>query len=103
MIPAPGKPKTNNTMPHVIVFEHANFHGAHKHVFGSEANLNAGDDSFFNDRISSMVVLEGRWDFFIDSNHTGKLGNTLGPGQYPSVTNALGGGTNDKISSLRPV
>jgi len=30
-------------VPHVILFEHANFHGAHKHVFGPESNLNAGD------------------------------------------------------------
>lgn len=30
-------------MPHVILFEHANFHGAHKHVFDPESNLNAGD------------------------------------------------------------
>jgi hypothetical protein len=33
-------------MAHVILFEHRNFHGAHKHVFMAEANLNASDDSF---------------------------------------------------------
>ena len=35
----------------VILFQHANFHGAHKHVFVEEANLNAGDDNSFNDQV----------------------------------------------------
>lgn len=90
-------------MPHVILFEHVNFHGAHKHVFSNEPNLNAGDDSFFNDKVSSMVVLDGRWEFFKDSNFIAKLGPTLGPGSYASVLSALGPGSNDQISSLRHV
>src|SRR5436853_185186 len=77
--------------------------GQHKHVFRQEDNLNAADDDFFNDKASSMVVLDGRWEFFKDSNHIAKLGSTLGPGSYPSVLAALGAGSNDQISSLRPV
>ena len=42
---------------HIILFEHANFHGAHKHVFLEEANLNADDDKFFNDKTSSFVIV----------------------------------------------
>jgi len=92
-----------NSMAHVILFEHAGFHGAHKHVFRDEANLNSGDDHFFNDRTSSIVVLEGNWEFFIDAGHVGKLGRTLGPGLYDWVEAALGPSSNDRISSLRPV
>jgi hypothetical protein len=90
-------------MAHVILFEHASFHGAHKHVFKDEPNLNAGDDNFFNDKTSSMVIVEGNWEFFADWQHIGKLGKTLGPGNYESVEAALGAGSNDRISSLRPV
>ena len=90
-------------MAQVILFEHANFHGQHKHVFRQESNLNAGDDNFFNDKVSSMVVVDGHWEFFKDSNLIAKLGPTLGPGTYPSITAALGAGSNDQISSLRPV
>ena len=88
-------------MPHVILFEHANFHGAHKHVFGPEPNLNAGDDNFFNDRVSSIVVLEGTWAFFRNSNFNGQYARTLGPGLYPFVGNV--DIQNDDMSSLRPV
>jgi hypothetical protein len=52
-------------MTHVILFEHAQFHGQHKHVFRAEANLNAADDNFFNDKVSSLVVLEGNWAFYL--------------------------------------
>src|SRR5262249_4887076 len=65
--------------PHVILFEHANYHGAHKHVFGAEPNLNASDDGYFNDRVSSMVVLSGVWAFFRDAGYHGQYARTLGP------------------------
>ena len=38
-------------MPQVILFEHQNFHGKHKHIFQDEPNLNADDDNEFNDWI----------------------------------------------------
>ena len=65
-------------MPHVIVFEHAGSHGAHKYVLRPEPNLNAGDGSFFNDRISSFIILEGNWEFLVDAGSVAKLG----PGRY---------------------
>jgi Beta/Gamma crystallin len=88
-------------MAHVILFEHANFHGAHKHVLGAESNLNASDDNFFNDRVSSIVVLEGNWAFYRNSNFNGQYARILGPGAYPSVGNV--DIQNDDMSSLRPV
>jgi hypothetical protein len=87
-------------MPHVILFEHANFHGAHKHVFGPEPNLNAEDDDFFNDRVSSIVVLAGSWVFFRDWKFEGSYDVVLGPGMYPSVEAV--NIQNDDLSSLQP-
>ncbi|MBZ5538781.1 MAG: hypothetical protein LAO31_22780 [Acidobacteriia bacterium] len=87
------------SVPHVILFEHANFHGAHKHVFGVESNLNAGDDDFFNDLVSSIVVLSGTWEFFRDAGFNGSYGTVLGPGRYPWVE-AVNIKDND-MSSLR--
>jgi Beta/Gamma crystallin len=87
-------------MAHVILFKHASFHGAHKHVFGPEPNLNAGNDNFFNDKTSSIVVLEGTRIFFRDSNFEHQDGPPLGHGVYPSVEAVSI--KNDDISSLRP-
>ncbi len=84
----------------IILFEHVNFHGAHKHVYGAEPNLNAGDDSFFNDRVSSMVVLGGNWEVFRHSQYNQPYPVVLGPGLHPWV-GAIGI-TNDDLSSLRP-
>jgi beta/gamma crystallin len=85
---------------HVILFEHANFHGAHKHVFRAEPNLNAGDDSFFNDKVSSLAVLGGTWAFFRNANFNGQYAQSLGPGLYSFVGNV--DIQNDDMSSLRP-
>jgi hypothetical protein len=84
----------------IILFEHINFRGAHKHVYGPEANLNAGDDNFFNDRVSSVVVLSGNWEVFRHSNFNDPYPVVLGPGKHPWV-GAIGI-TNDDMSSLRP-
>jgi hypothetical protein len=85
----------------IILFEHNNLHGAHKHVFIEEANLNRSDDSFFNDRISSFVILEGNWTFWRDSNFSGPKSTTLGPGVYNWVESF--GIPNDSVSSLSSV
>src|SRR5262249_27003903 len=70
---------------HVMLFEHANFHGAHKHVFTREPNLNASDDNFFNDKVSSLVVLEGNWAFYADSTFRRQYPPILRPGVYPGL------------------
>jgi hypothetical protein len=85
---------------HVILFEHANFHGAHKHVYSSEPNLAAPDDSFFNDRVSSIVVLSGTWRLYRHVGFQGKYPRNLGPGAYPYVGNV--DIQNDDMSSLQP-
>jgi Beta/Gamma crystallin len=88
-------------MPHCILFELANFRGAHRHVFVAESDLGASEDPSFNNRTSSIVILEGDWEFFSGANFSDKVGNRLGPGAYPFVANI--GMKNDAISSLRPV
>lgn len=88
-------------MAHAILFEHGQFHGAHKHFFAPYDNLNANDDSGFNDVASSIIVLEGNWEFFEDSGFQHKTGKTLGPGLYPDLNQV--DIRNDAISSLRPV
>lgn len=87
-------------MPHVILFQHANFHGAHKHVFGPESNLNAGDDNFFNDKVSSLVILDGNWAFYRNAGFNGQYAKILGPGIYSFVGNV--DIQNDDMSSLQP-
>jgi Beta/Gamma crystallin len=88
-------------MSHVILFEHANYHGAHKHVFTAESNLNSGDDNFFNDKVSSIAILEGTWAFYRHAGFVGQYAQILGPGLYSFVGNV--DIQNDDISSLQPV
>lgn len=88
-------------MSEIVLFEHANFHGAHKHLYGSESNLAASDDNFFNDKISSFVITSGSWQFFRDVNFTGPASNVFGVGRFGWVENV--GIPNDSISSIRRI
>jgi hypothetical protein len=47
-------------------------------------------------QISSIVVISGIWDFYLDPNYRGEV-LTLPPGGYPYI----GDHWNDKISSFR--
>ena len=51
----------------------------------------------FNDRISSAVVHEGRWEICIDSEFRGGC-SVIGPGAYPNL-----GAYSNRVSSLRPL
>src|SRR5258708_31107895 len=84
----------------VVLFIDADLHGAHKHIYDQEPNLNAGDDNGFNDQVSSLAVLSGNWQFFADSNFNQPYPPILGPGIYRFVGNV--GIKNDDLSSLRP-
>lgn len=53
---------------------------------------------FWNDKISSIKVYSGTWEFFEHANFQGRSFQ-LTPGQYPWVTNAW----NDMISSFKQV
>jgi len=88
-------------MAEIVLFEHSNFRGAHKHLYGSESNLDSPDDKFFNDKISSFVVLSGTWQFFRDINFAGPASNVFGPGRFNWVEDV--GIPNDSVSSVRRV
>jgi hypothetical protein len=83
------------------LFEHVNLHGAHKHVFIEEANLNRGGDNFFNDRISSFVIIEGKRTFWRGGNFSGPKSATLGPGVH-NWTEGVGV-PNDQAPSLSSI
>ncbi len=86
---------------HIIVFEHANFRGHHRHIFGMEKNLNHPEDNSLNDKISSFIVLSGHWRFYRHHNYTAPLGGNYGPGEYRWVEAV--GIKNDDVSSLRSI
>jgi hypothetical protein len=88
-------------MSEIVLFEHVNFRGAHKHLYGSEENLAHPEDNFFNDRISSFVIVSGTWQFFRDINFTGPASNIFGPGRFNWVEAV--GIPNDSVSSVRRV
>ena len=87
-------------MNHVILFEHDNFRGMSKHVYGPEPDLNTGRDDSLNDKVSSIIVVSGTWSFFRHAGYNGRYARTLGPGEYPWV-GALDI-QNDDMSSLHP-
>ncbi|MDM9586277.1 MULTISPECIES: beta/gamma crystallin-related protein [unclassified Nostoc] len=53
---------------------------------------------FWNDKISSVKVYSGRWEFWTDANYSGRV-LTLDPGEYASFAP----NTNDVFSSVRSV
>jgi hypothetical protein len=55
--------------------------------------LNGPQESTFNDTVSSIRVVRGRWSFFQDANYGGDNTGPLGPGLYNL------GHNNDKITS----
>jgi hypothetical protein len=91
---------SNSVDNEVLLFQHAKFHGLHKHVFVAEPNLGAIDDTFFNNVVSSLVVLLGNWSFYADANFVTPYVGSAGPGIYPSANDQ--NITNDDMSSLRP-
>ena len=62
------------------------------------------DDPSLDKETSSMIILEGDWEFFADFNFKNQLGGKVGPGFYPNIdsADALGKGANDRIRSLSP-
>ncbi len=84
---------------HIIVFQHANFRGHHRHIFGMEHNLNHPEDRSLNDQISSFMVLSGTWKLYRHSNFRVGMGSEYAPGAYRWVEAV--GVKNDQMSSLR--
>lgn len=86
---------------HIVLFEHKDLRGHHRHIFVEESNLNHGDDNSLNDRVSSFVVLEGTWRFYRHSHYEVPYRGDFSPGVYRWVRDY--GVENDDISSLKCV
>lgn len=84
---------------HIILFEHANFRGHHRHIFNEEPDLNHNDDPSLNDKVSSFVVLRGTWRLFRHANYRRAYSQDFPPGVYSYVINF--DVENDDISSLK--
>ncbi len=87
------------TTGHVVIFQHIDFRGYHRHIFARERNLNHPDDRTMNDKMSSFVVLSGTWKFYRHANYVGPVGGVYPPGIYRWVADV--GISNDQVSSLR--
>jgi hypothetical protein len=78
----------------ITLYEHDNFGGR---VYRSGASVRNLTDVGFNDRASSVVVRNGRWQVCSDAEFRGQC-TTLDPGEYPSLRSV---GLNDRLSSVR--
>ena len=82
--------------PLVFVCEHDGFGGA-QWITSNGWNY-VGD--WWNDKISSLIVVSGRWAFYEHRDYGGARWE-LGPGYYPNPASA--NIPNDTISSFRPI
>jgi hypothetical protein len=83
-------------MPEIVIYDHDCFKGAF-----ARTNLSfhfIGD--FWNDRISSIIVVSGLWRFYRDEYYKGHFWE-LGPGFYESFWTEKG--PDDVISSFQAV
>ncbi|RYE37756.1 MAG: hypothetical protein EOP21_13435 [Hyphomicrobiales bacterium] len=81
-------------LPEVVLYEHIDFGGS---SFQTSLNWHFVG-GWWNDRISSIIVLGGHWRFYEHWHYQGRYWD-LGPGQYRWATPA--GITGDTISSFQ--
>ena len=80
----------------IVFYEHPGFHGRELAVSGDIDNLQQVD---FNDRASSIIVLDGRWEVCEHAGFNGRC-MILRPGRYPDLRAT---GLNDQLSSVRRI
>jgi len=86
----------NYRLPELVVYDHVGFKGAY-----ARSNLSfhyLGD--FWNDRISSLIVVSGIWRFYRDEYYKGDHWD-LGPGFYESFFTEKG--PDDVVSSFQAI
>lgn len=92
-----GKPVEGNVhLPELILYDHIGFKGAY-----ARTNLSfhfLGD--FWNDRVSSLIVVSGIWRFYRDEYYKGDHWD-LGPGFYESFFKESG--PDDVVSSFQAI
>jgi hypothetical protein len=81
----------------IVLFEHRNFHGDHRHLFMTQKDLGLEQ---FDNVTSSLAILSGTWATFADPDLRRPYDVSLGPGLYPWVEDV--GIRNDDLSSLTP-
>ena len=82
----------------VILYTHIDFRGPHKHIIArDEPNLHRDG---WGDRVSSIQILDGVWEFSQHVNYGGNKTN-LGPGSYRWVEDV--GIANDSLSSIKRI
>lgn len=90
--------------PAVTLFANEQLSGDRKDINGNDRDLRNGPLKGFNDRTSSIIIREGKWELFSDKEYsqgTGSRKNPLGPGIYNTARDF--GLPNNSLSSLRRV
>ncbi|MFL9449551.1 beta/gamma crystallin-related protein [Tolypothrix bouteillei VB521301_2] len=88
----------------VTLYEDTYLSGDRHDIFGNDRDLRNGPFQGFNDRTSSIIIREGKWELFSDKEYsqgTGSRKNPLGPGVYNTARDF--GLANDSLSSIRRV
>lgn len=96
LAPLSAVPPRNNAVGQIMFFENEGFAGR---SFTTDERLVNLSRQGFNDRASSVVALNERWEVCEDPNYGGRC-VVLRPGRYPSL-GAMG--LNDRISSVREI
>ena len=91
--PPPAPPPQNGD---IVFYEHPGFHGRELDVSGEIDDMNQAG---FNDRASSVIVFEHRWEVCEHADFGGRC-MILRPGRYPDLRAT---GLNDRISSVRRI
>ncbi len=94
--PIPVAVHDNRPANGITFFENAGFSGR---SFNTEEQISNFSRYGFNDRATSVMVLNGRWEVCEDARFGGRC-VVLRPGRYPSLS-AMG--LNDRVSSVRAV
>ena len=87
---------SSGSLPELVIYDHAGFKGAY-----ARTNLSfyyVGD--FWNDRISSLVIVSGVWRFYRDEYYKGDHWE-LGPGFYECFFAEKG--PDDVVSSFQAI
>jgi hypothetical protein len=83
-------------LPEIVVYDHVGFKGAYARTNLSFHFLG----NFWNDRISSVIVVNGVWRFYRDEYYKGDHWD-LGPGFYESFFTEAG--PDDVVSSFQAI
>ena len=88
-------PPQAGEIPQIVAYDNDGLLGDHIHIFGNTTDLGK-----WNNSISSMVILAGRWEFFDEEKFQGTK-TELGPGMYLHVKDH--GIKDNSISSIHLV